>query len=441
MRVHFLGIGGSGASAAAAIAQAQGFEVTGCDKNINNEFTNLFTKEQLFLNHNPNHLASHTSSGNVNIDILAITPAILSLDPDNRELTKAKELGIEILTWQQFTGKYLMNDKLVIAICGTHGKSTTTAMVAKILEDANLNPTVLLGAIVPEWKTNYRIGGQNSNDRRYFVIEADEFNDNFLAYNPDIIIVTNIEMDHPEYFKDLNAYLQSFEKFLLKTKQTIIANLLDKNVAEVVKDVMKQSKVTALDFNKLDVKIDLQIPGNHNISNAKAAFQTALLLGVKPEIILKSLNRYTGVSRRFEYLGDFNGAKVFSDFGHHPTEIEKTIISVREKFPDKKIYLFYQPHMFSRTKALFKDFVKVFQNLPADGVVILDIYPSREKDTGIISSKELVEAINKESVAYSTFSELEEEMVRNVDSEDILFFMGAGDIDKFAREIVKKQLP
>ncbi len=434
MKVHFLGIAGSGASAAAALAQAQGFEISGCDLEPNNEFTTVFSKDQLLKGHDPKHLSE--------VDILAITPAINSLDPNNPELMEAKKLGIPVITWQQFVGEYLTKDKFVIAICGTHGKTTTTAMIAQVLENANLDPTVLLGAIHPKWKTNYRIGGS-----KYFVVEADEFNDNFLHFKPDITVVTNIEMDHPEYFKDINAYLDSYEAFLLQTKQTIVANLLDKNVAEIVKDVMKASRVSAIDFNKIEVNFDLKIPGEYNISNAKAAFQVGLLLGLDPQIIKQSLENYSGVGRRFEYLGEFNGAKVYSDFGHHPTEIKKTIEAAREKFPKEKIYLFYQPHMFSRTKALFDDFVKVFRELPVDGCVTLDIYPSREIDTGIVSSEELVKAIKRKNVYYA--KELKrEEFEQYAKPNDILpfadgkrqvifFFMGAGDIDQLARELVK----
>ncbi len=423
MRIHFLGIGGSGASAAGAIAESQGFEVTGCDKDIDNEFTTSFKPGQLFEGHDPKHLE--------NTDILAITPAITSLDPSNPELKEAKKKGIPVLTWQEFAGEYLAKDKFVIAVCGTHGKTTTTAMIAKILEDADLDPTVLLGAINPKWKTNYRLGKS-----KYFIVEADEFNDNYLHHFPEISVVTNIEMDHPEYFKDINAYLDSYEKFLSQTKQTIVANLADTNVAEAVKDVMKQSKVSAFDFNKIETNLDLKIPGSHNILNAKAAFQVGLLLGINPEVITKSLNNYTGVGRRFEYLGDFNKAKVYSDFGHHPTEIKKTMIAAREKFPKNKIYLFYQPHMFSRTKALFDDFVNVFKNLPVDGTVILDIYPSREKDIGLVSSEKLVKAINKKYVYYAKILK-RQEFEQYAKPGDILFFMGAGDIDKIARELVK----
>jgi len=226
--IHFLGINGSGASAVAAIAKEDGFEVTGCaDKYVNNEFTKDFAPSTLKEGHSSDHLEG--------IDILAITPAVLSWDPNNEELKTAKEKGIEVLTWQEFMGKYLEDGKFVIAVCGTHGKSTTTAMVGVLLEEAGLDPTVELGATVLKWGKNYRIGKGN-----YFVTEADEYNDNFLVSKPDISIVTNIEMDHPEFFKDIEHYKDSFYGFLLQTKQTIVANISDPNIAELLKDLMKE---------------------------------------------------------------------------------------------------------------------------------------------------------------------------------------------------------
>lgn len=410
-KIHFLGIGGSGASAVAAIAQANGYEVTGCDKDLESEFLTPFSKKQLFLGHNPNHLIYHSEQSDKFVDMLVVTPAVFSLDPDNKELLRAKENNIPVITWQEFLGKFLAKDKFVIAIAGTHGKSTTTAMCAQILEDAGMDPTVVLGAIVPKWGSNYRVGHS-----KYLVIEADEFNDNFLNYTPDIAIVTNIEMDHPEYFKDLDAVKASFNKFL-----------------SISQKVIREAEL--IDF-------PLQIPGDYNISNASLAYQLGLELKINPEIVKQSLEGFTGIARRFEKIGEYHGAMVYSDFGHHPTEIKVTIQAAREKFPDKKLWVIFQPHMFSRTKGLFDDFVKVFQELPADEIIITDIYPSREVDTGLVNSQELVDAIN-ESIPKSCNGVkmvLNEQILDKIRSEvregDILFFMGAGDTDKWAKELV-----
>ncbi len=457
-KVHFLGIGGSGASGAAAIAEAQGFEVTGCDLQPHNEFTTQFKNSQLFQGHDPKHLACNLKGYRTNI--LAVTPAIFSLDPDNPELVAAKEKNIPIITWQQFLGEYLTRDKFVIAVCGTHGKTTTTAMIAKLLEDAGLDPTVLLGAIIPKWGTNYRIHRQKVHDREYFVIEADEFNDNFLPTKPDIAVVTNIEMDHPEYFKDFETVKESFRKFLLQAKQAVVANLTDPGAAEVVKVVMKtpikqksddrQYFVKYLDYSRNELSVSLRIPGEFNRLNAKAAMQVGLLLGMEPETIRNSLAGFTGAGRRFEYIGEYQGAKVYSDFGHHPTEIAKTMEAVREEFPNQRILLIYQPHMFSRTKALFDDFVKVFREIPADKTLIMDIYPSREIDTGLVTSRQLVQAVQNQvepklrnggkMVPDIMYTGSNEQTLNNLKPEiktgDIIFFMSAGDTDKLAKELV-----
>ena len=206
-----------------------------------------------------------------------------------------------------------------------------------------------------------------------------------------------------------------------------------------MKNVMKESSISSIDYSKNQLRLTLKIPGQFNQDNASAAFAVGLLLKIDPQTIRKSIENYSGVARRFEYIGDFQGAKVYSDFGHHPTEIEVTMKAVREKFKHQKIYLFYQPHMFSRTKTLFDDFVKVFQNLPVDGVVILDIYPSRELDTGLVNSEQLVKTINKKHVYFA--KEIKrEEFKQYAKPGDILFFMGAGDTDKWAKELVNSQL-
>ena len=379
MKVHFLGIAGSGASASAAIAQAQGYEITGCDLDLRG--------------HSPNHLK--------NIDILAVTPAIFSLDPQNPELLQAKKLGIPVMTWQEFMGKYLTRDKFVIAVAGTHGKTTTTAMIGTLLENAGLDPTVELGAEVSKWKANFRVG-----KGKFFVCEADEYNDNFLNFKPDIAVVTNIEMDHPEYFKDFQAVKKSFDKF--------------KNQSKKVIDQPNPKLINSL-----------QIPGDFNILNASLAFQVGIFLQIDPKIIQKSLQNYQGVGRRFELLGEFKGAKVYSDFGHHPTEIKVTMEAAREKFPKQKIWLIYEPHMFTRTKTLFNDFVKVFREIPVDRIIITDIYQSREIDKGLVTSKQLADAAGKQYIAKNQLNDyLEKELKEN----DVIFFMGAGDIDKMAKE-------
>lgn len=422
--VHIMGIAGSGASAAASIAGKNGFKVSGCDKNLNSEFKDELGDIHLEQGHSPEHLKD--------VDILALSPAILALNPDNEEVKKAREAGIKVLTWEEFLGEDILQDKFVIAVSGTHGKSTTTAMIGKVLLDAGFDPTIELGAKVLDWDRNFRNGVG-----KYFVVEADEFNDNFLNIKPDIAVVTNIDFDHPEYFKNLDDIKESFVNFLTLTKKIIVANLSDTKVSDVLKKVMKQSGILALDYMKNEVGLNLQVPGKHNLDDANAAFQVGIVLGIDPKLIKESLEGFTGVSRRLEKIGEVNGAVIVSDFAHHPTEIKASAQALVEEFPGKKIHLIYQPHMYSRTKILFNGFVDAFKGLPISRVSIIDIYGSREKDPGDINSRMLVEAVSKEGVQYvSTAEQIWGEIKSGLAEKDVVVFMGAGDIDKKTRFMI-----
>lgn len=431
--VHFLGIAGSGTSACVKLAEAAGFIVSGCDQSLSGEFAEVINGIKAFEGHDPKHLEG--------IDILAVTPAVLSLDPNNSELLEAKKLGLQIMTWQQFMGRFLTKDKFVIAVSGTHGKSTTTAMIGKILEDAKLDPTVLLGATTSFWKANFRIGGHLPAGRQeYFVIEADEFNDNFMSLTPDVSILTNVEFDHPEYFEDFESYRKSFRNFLHKTKNLIIGNLSDKNTKEVLEKKPEADQSTyppVIDYSKNLIGFPLKIAGQQNVLNASAAFNLAINLEIPPEKIKQSLQDFMGIARRMEYLGEINGAKVFSDFAHHPTAIKVATEQIKKQFPDKNIWIIYQPHMFSRTKALFNEFVNVFKKLDVAGISIVDIYPSREKDTGLIHAKDLVKAINKSNVKYNNdLEEIIKAMKNNLSEKVVVVFMGAGDMDSKVRQLL-----
>ncbi len=417
-----MGIAGSGISAAAVIAQAQGLQISGCDIVLKSEFVQgvALHKIPLHEGHSPDHLQ--------NVDVLAISPAILSLDPNNPELLAAKERGIPVFNWKEFMAKYLEKDHFVIAVAGTHGKSTTTAMIGLMLEDARLDPTVVLGAIVPTWGSNFRIG-----KGKYFVVEADEFNRDLLYQNPDIAVVTTIEMDHPETYQNFEEYKESFRQFLQQAKQTVIYNGADQGIKEVTAMTYPGQTV---DYSKHLIDFPLLVPGGYNRLNASAVFRVGLALKIDPQIIQKSLSNFTGIGRRFEKMGQYKDAVVYSDFGHHPTEIKVTLEAAREKFPDKKIAVIFQPHMFSRTYALFDDFVRVLHNAPVDEINVMDIYPSREKDTGLVNSKQLVKAINKKSVTYIPDRE---EVLKKVQAEgrtDIIFFLGAGSTHELAKRLI-----
>lgn len=421
--VHFMGILGSGCSAAAALTKTAGFEISGCDINLDKKlFPKNLQRIPLFSKHDPSHLE--------NVDILVISPAILAFDPQNEEISRAKSRGIKILTWQNFIGTYLQKDKFVIAVAGAHGKSTTTAMIGYVLEKAGLDPSVLLGARVLAWGRNFRVGKS-----KYFIIEADEFNNNFFNYKPDVAVILTIDFDHPEFFKDINAILASFDKFIRGSgkKTIVIANAKDAGIQKLL--VKLQRKVFQISSFTKPESLRLKIPGEYNLFNATAAYLTGVLLGLEKRKIKLALSKFSGIERRTEFKGEKNGMKIFDDYAHHPREIEATTKALREIYSKKKIALVFQPHLYTRTKVLFDDFVSTFQNIPADYIFLVDIFGAREK-RGDVSSRDLVEATKSKKVQY--IGSLENAYRFLKDKEfDVLVNMGAGNIFELTQKLLK----
>lgn len=422
-KVHFMGIAGSGCSGAAALAKAYGFEVSGCDVELNRKsLPRNLLRSLLFSSHDPNHLRG--------VDALIISPAILSSDPQNSEIKRAEELKIPVFTWQHFVGKFLQKDKFVIAVCGTHGKSTTTAMVSYVMEKAGFDPTVILGANVLEWRKNFRIGKSN-----YFVIEADEFNNNFLNYQPDIIALTNIEFDHPEFFANFSEVLNSFVNLILQStkKVILVADSQDKGVQKLLLRV--QDKIHQIStFTKPD-NFRLKSNGKHNLINATIAQNVCLLLGIDKQKVKNYLSKFGGLSRRLEKKGKRGETVIFDDYAHHPSEINASLSTLREYYPKEIIAVVFQPHLFTRTRVFFKDFVSTFKSVPVDFIFLTDIFGAREK-SGNVSSKDLVEACHSEKVQYIGGLNEAYKLLRDK-KFDVLVNMGAGDIFKLTQRLLK----
>lgn len=422
-KVHFMGLGGAGISAVAALAEAAGYEISGCDTDQSSPFLkNLLSDGVKFsLNHDKNHLE--------NIDYLVVSPAIESIDPNNQELSAAKNANIPTLFGEEFLAKYLIKDKKVIAVSGTHGKSTTTAMVGKILEESSLDPSVVVGAIVTDWGKNYRIGKGD-----YFVIEADEYQSKFLLYHPNISIITAVEMDHPEFFQDIGAINKAFSAFANQTQEYLI-------LGEKITLEINNSDLKILQFNKdfPSRKFNLQMIGEFNQDNANLAFEASKLVGIEETQITKSLENFAGIARRFDFKGESKEIKVFDDYAHHPTAIKATLEAAVEKFPDQKIYLVYQPHMFSRTKKLFDQFVTVFKNLAVEETILVDIYAARQENKENISSRDIVETIDSPKVIYiENFEKTVGYLAKKLLPHDIVIVMGAGDIYKLSPQLLTK---
>lgn len=396
MKIHLMGIGGSGMNGVAHIATQMGYEVTGCDL----EDSTAYAKN-IFKGHSPTHLKD--------IDYLIVSPAVLYQNSDNPELVEAQKRKI-VMTWQEFLGEVILKDKKVICIAGTHGKSTTTAMVGKLLIDNGFDPIIVLGANVPEWGGSSRFG-----KGEYAVIEADEFNNNFLHYHPDIAVINNIEFDHPDFFKNEDEVKESFSKF--------IQNLVGQKLLITEKD-------------SLSKKFNLKIFGDHNQKNANMVFLLGKKLGISEEKIIESIESFNGIGRRMELIGERGGVKVYDDYAHHPTAIKTTLEGVRQKYPKTKILVIVEPHGYKRTKALLPLYKDVFDSV--DKVFIGPIFQARDEvDTSVTPELVAKTSRHKNISYYDDANELIRDsrfQIQN-SSYDVVVIMGAGKSYLWAREI------
>lgn len=418
MRIHFIGVGGSGVSGVAKLAEKMGYAVTGCDL----EGSTAYAKN-IFQGHSIDHLQD--------IDLVIASPAVFYQSSKDPEFLEAQKRGI-LITWQEFLGKYLQIDKKVICIAGTHGKSTTTAMAGKLLEDVGLDPLVLVGANIPNWGGNYRFG-----KGEYFVTEADEFFDNFLHYSPEVVILNNIEFDHPDYFKNEEAVFESFQKFIknLKGDKILIANSDSEGVNKLLKLIPKDVQVIKYSLSDEDIKLNLKVPGKHNIANALGVVKLGEVLGIKKEVVKKSLESFVGIGRRLELIGTRNGIKVYDDYAHHPTAIAATLEGLREIYPSQKIWVVVEPHGYARTHALLSLYKSVFDE--ADNIIIGPIFKSRDHETfGITSDSVATASKHKEIVGVDSFDEIKKIISTEVKSGDVIVVMGAGKSYIWAREIL-----
>jgi len=410
MKVHFIGIGGIGVSALAKYYLEKGYQVSGSDL-VSSEITETLKKlgVKIFIGkHKEKNLAE-------DVDLVIYSPAV---KPDNPELKEAKKLKIKSLSYPEALGE-LTKKYFTIAVSGTHGKSTTTAMLGLLLTKAGFDPTIIVGTKVKEFAppaggSNCRVGKSG-----YLVIEADEHMASFLNYWPKIIIITNIEADHLDYYKNLRNIKKAFNEFIghLPEDGVLITNKSADNKA----------------FPKL--KKILKVPGAYNIYNASLALAVARVLKIPDEVSFKALSGYKGSWRRFEEKkAKINNKKIIlvSDYAHHPTEIRVTLEAAREKYPKKKIWCVFQPHQYQRTYYLFKDFVKVFRQAPIDKIIITDIYDvaGREKREikEKVNSKELIKAINKPWAIYLPFKKIKNYLKKNLQGREVVIIMGAGDI-------------
>ena len=401
--IHLIGIGGISMSAIAELLISHGYRVSGSDMKDSRILDKLRNYgAEIYIGHDSNNIQ--------NPDLVVYTAAIKG---DNCERLKAKQLNITEIDRAEMLGLIMKNYSKAIAVAGSHGKTTTTSLISLILEYADLDPTIFAGGELDEIGGNIKIGKSE-----HFITEACEYVEGFLKFFPFIGIILNIDEDHLDYFKDINHIKSAFRKFidLIPREGFLIANEDDKNIKDIIHDIKcnlityginSDSTFIAKDiiFTKdgypvFDVEFNnknigtfkLNIPGKHNIYNALASIATSHILGVTSLEIKKYIKRFKGIHRRFDILGEVKGCKIIDDYAHHPAEIKATL-EAAQNYPHREIWCVFQPHTFTRTKALLDDFARSFDD--ANHIIIADIYAAREIDTGEINSKILVDRVKE----------------------------------------------
>ena len=455
--VHFIGIGGSGLSAIARLLLESGYTVSGSDR-VLTPFAEEVRKAgaKVHVGHHPRHLAG--------VDWIVRSSAITE---DNPEIRAAKEAGIPVYKRSDFLGR-LMEDKTGIAIAGTHGKTTTTAMTAWMLRALGRDPSFIVGGVLNNLGVNARAGKGN-----IFVIEADEYDNMFLGLKPQIAVVTSVEHDHPDFFPTLESMHMSFKKFvdLLPKDGTLIVSAEDPGAAALVPHVRKagknvvsygvQDKMTietplwvqarglkpnargGFDFlvssnlsnDSLDtLEVSLQVPGEHNVRNALAVLAVTDVLGLPRQYAARALGEFTGTGRRFQLRGEVNGISIFDDYAHNPTKIKAALAGARARYPARRIWAVWQPHTYSRTKTFFLEFAHAFKD--ADEVIVTEVYAAREPEEEFTSA-EIVPAMPHRSARYiGGLPEVTSYLLENLKPGDVVLVLSAGDADQVSTDVV-----
>ena len=436
--IYFIGIGGINMSSLAHISRLRGYRVGGSDREQTNLTERLKAEGiEIFYEHLSENMESY--------DAVVYTVAI---SPDNPEYVRALEMGIPCISRADYLGYLMLGYKNRIGVSGMHGKSTCTSMCATVFMAGEADPTVLSGAELDAMGGAYRIGHSEN-----FIFEACEYMDSFLDFNPSTAIILNIDLDHVDYFSSIEQVCNSYSRFAAITGDngTIIANADNEYIPVALEGykgrvvtfgvATKSADYTAINirypngFAEFDVMsadefiahVKLSVTGEHNVYNALAAFVAGHISGLEPEKIVKGLAAFKGAKRRMELKGSVNGALVFDDYGHHPTEVATTLDGVAKRSPER-LFCVFQPHTFTRTYTLMDDFAQSFDSV--DRVFIADIYPARETDDLGISGKTLAIRIGDKAEYISGFENIANELNSMLFPGDILVVLGAGDIYK-----------
>jgi len=408
--VHCIGIGGVGVSAIARMLARMGKRVTGSDSS-RSPITAALVREGIRVH------AGHRMSYIEKPDLVVYTKAVPDTNP---ELVAARRKKIPCLSYAEMLG-VVSHEKFTIAVSGAHGKTTTTAMVGKLLRDAKLDPTVIVGGIMVNTRSNF-VAGRS----KYLIVEACEYKKSFLDIHPSVIIITNIDNDHLDYYKNIKNIERAFRAFVGKLGKDGMVVCDPK--APHLREVIRGTKVKVVDYMKSPKLKDLKVIGDHNIRNAQVAHAVGKLLGISDATVRKSIRSFRGVGRRFEYKGLFRGARFYDDYAHHPTEIRAALRAAREHFgPKRRIWVVFQPHLYSRTKLLMREFATAFDD--ADHVLLADIYAARERDDGMVHARDLatVMAARTDASYLGDFKKIATELRRSIRPRDVVITMGAGE--------------
>jgi UDP-N-acetylmuramate--alanine ligase len=457
-RIHVIGIAGSGAAGAALLLRHAGAIVDGCDVDAPSPYTAPLDEAGIrWLNgHDRAHLAG--------IDRVAITPALRAV-PDHVELAAAEGQGIPVVTWQSLLGELMSAPgRLPLAVTGTHGKSTTTALLGHLLVAAGMDPSVEVGAFIGAWGASVRTGSGAP-----FLVEADEFGDNFLNYRPAGAIVTNVEMDHPDYFADANAVMASFERFVrgMTAHPTLDGRLLvisaaDPGARELTARLggwdgrivrygpggdLAAGDVTfdpsGSNFTLFGRRWRTPLAGAHNVDNATAALVMANEVGADLDLLAEGLRSFTGAGRRMELIADTAAVTIYDDYGHHPTEVRAALAAARQRVgPDRRLWAVFEPHMYSRTALLMDAFSTAFTD--ANEVVIAEIFASRDtpEARAATSAEALADAIERASgtpaIAVGDVDATTDYVADHLATGDAVLVMGAGKSYRIARGLAER---
>ncbi|MBQ7434347.1 MAG: UDP-N-acetylmuramate--L-alanine ligase [Oscillospiraceae bacterium] len=442
-RGHLIGIGGVSMSSLAEVLKGMGLGITGSDMNDGANVEGLRRKGiEVLIGHKAENITD-------DVEFVVRTAAV---HDDNPEIIAARQKGIPVFERTQAWGAISKDYANALCICGTHGKTTTTSMCTHIMMAADKDPTVMIGGTLPLLKAGHRVGHGNT-----IIMEACEYYNSFLSFHPTVAVVLNVEADHLDFFKDLDDVKHSFRLFAQRVPADgyIIANLDDANTMEVVQDVQGhvitfglsgKADVTAANIEfkganshfdilykgKLFTDVTLHVPGMHNVKNALAATAACISLGVRPTAVKYGLAGFNGAGRRFEFKGKYNGADVYDDYAHHPGEL-KVLLDAVEQLNYKRTVLVFQPHTYSRTAALFPDFVEQLRR--PDVVFLAEIFAAREKNTIGISSADLAKEVDG-SIFCQTFDVIEDALRAIAHPGDIVLTVGAGDVYKIGERLV-----